>query len=143
FCLEQERHNPLLDQVYVPADNADIRLMGIRADGSTVTLPAAPYLQFTTQRGFTSIEADIDQTTYEKLGLVAASVFVGEDVSLLPVANEKDTDPHAADEIALATGPNRLTAQQFYDDHSANADALRLTNAMINALPEGYRRQDS
>jgi hypothetical protein len=143
FCLEQERHNPLLDQVYVPVESADIRLMGMRADGSTVTLPAAPYLQFTTQRGFTSIDASIDPATLGELDLVAASIFIGEHVSLLPIANEKDTDPHAAEEIALATGPNRLTAQQFYDDHGANADALRLTNAMINALPMGYRHQDS
>jgi hypothetical protein len=143
FCLEQERKNPLLGQAYVPVENADIRLIGLRADGSTLTLPAAPYLQFTTQRGFTSIEADLDPAVYESLGLVGASVFVGEKVSLLPKGDTEDGDPHAAEEIALATGPNRLTAEQFYDDHSANADALRLTNAMLNALPIGYRHQDS
>jgi hypothetical protein len=143
FCLEQQRKNPLLGQAYVPVENADIRLVGLRADGSTVTLPAAAYLQFTTRRGFTSIEAALDPATYEKLGLVAASVFVGKKVSLLPMADAADGDPHAAEEIALATGPNRLTAEQFYDDRGANADALRLTNAMINALPVGYHRQDS
>lgn len=143
FCLEQERHNPLPGQVYLPMQNADIRLVGLRADGSFVTLPAAPYLQFTTARGFTALEASIDPTTYEKLGLVSASVVVGERVSLIPEADAADTEPHVAEEVALATGPNRLTAQQFYDDHGANADALRLSNAMINALPLGYHREDS
>jgi hypothetical protein len=143
FCLEQERHNPLPGQAYLPIDDADIRLIGQRADGSAVTLPAAPYLHFTTARGFTALEASIDPATYEKLGLVSASIMVGDRVSLVPEADAADTQPHVAQEIALATGPNRITAQQFYDDHGANSDALRLSNAMINALPQGYHREDS
>jgi hypothetical protein len=143
FCLEQERHNPLPGQVYLPMERADIRLVGVRTDGSAVTLPAAPYLQFTTRRGFTSIEATLDPASYQALGLASASILVGERVSLLPEADAADADPHAAEEVALATGPNRLTAQQFYDDHNADSDALRLANAMINALPIGYRRGDS
>lgn len=143
FCLEQERHNPLPGQVYLPMANADIRLVGERADGSTVTLPAGPYLHYTTARGFTALQASLDPATLRSLGLVGASILIGERVSLIPEADAADTEPHVADEIALATGPNRLTAQQFYDDHSANADALRLSNAMVNALPQGYHKEDS
>ncbi|MGH6939313.1 hypothetical protein [Hypericibacter sp.] len=143
FCLERERHNPLPGQVYLPVANADIRVIGLHADGSTITLPTTPYLQFTTRRGFTSIEASLDPTIYRALGLIGASIFVGQRVSLLPEADARDTDPRLAEEIALATGPNRLTAQQFYDDHGADSDALRLTSAMINSLPTGYRREDS
>lgn len=143
FCLEQERHNPLPGQVYLPMQNADIRLVGTRADGSSVTLPAAPYLNFTTARGFTALQASIDPATFEKLGLTSAAIVVGQQVSLIPQDEAADPQPHVAEEIALATGPNRLTAEQFYDDHGANSDALRLSNAMINALPLGYHREDS
>lgn len=143
FCLQQLRHNPPPGQAYYPAESADIALLGIRADGSQVTLPAAPYLQFSTYRGFTAIEATLDRATLDALGLASAAVVVGQQVSLLPAPTAGDPDPQSPEEIAIASGPSRKTAVQYFDQPGRETDALRVTNAMINALPRGYRPSDS
>jgi hypothetical protein len=143
FCLEQLRKNPLPGQAYRPAEDADIALLGIRADGSRVTLPAAPYLHFTTERGFTAIEARLDKATLDALGLTGAAVVVGQQVSLLPEPAVGDPEPQSPEEIAIATGPSRKTAVQYFDQPGEETDALRVANAMINSLPQGYRRADS
>lgn len=46
FCLQQPRDNPAHGAGYTPVDGADIALIGTKADGSQVELPAADYLAY-------------------------------------------------------------------------------------------------
>lgn len=78
------------------------------------------------------------------LGLTSIAVMVGNDVSLLPDVTTDDPDPQSADEIALATGVYRTQASEFFDASSEQADAIRVTNVMINTLPDqGRTKLDS
>jgi hypothetical protein len=139
FCLQQVRDNPDPDAQYTPADGADLALIGTRADGSTVRLDAADYASFESARGYTSVDASIDATTMQSLGLVSVSIEVGKTVSLLPTQEADDPDPQTPEEVALATGTYRSKAVEFFDASGEQADAIRLTNVMINDLPEHGR----
>jgi hypothetical protein len=140
FCLQQARKNPQPNITYHPLDGAELTLVGRNAAGETVRVPAGAYLQFHSIRGFTAIEATIAPEAVAELGLTDIGVEVGKQVSLLPEAKAGDADPQTPEETALATGANRAAAVRFYDDENAQSDAMRVTSAMINALPEQGRR---
>lgn len=139
FCLQQPRANPAPGTAYVPANPANLFLVGTDLAGVAVRIPAAPHLRFATARGFTAVTAEIDAVELRKLGLVKIALEIGRDVSLLPVARAGDAEPQTAAEIAAATGPIRAAAEGFFDDSGEAPDAIRLTNAMINALPDRGR----
>jgi len=144
FCLQQTRANPHPDIAYTPADGAQLAIVGTNAAGETVRVPAGPYLAFHSMRGYTALEAKIDPQAMAALGLSDVAIEVGEQVSLLPADEIGDADPQTAEDIALATGVNRAMAVKFYDEQNQSSDAMRVTNAMINALPaEGRRSSDS
>ena len=139
FCLQQVRDNPDPEAQYTPAAGADLALIGTRADGSTIRLDAADYASFESARGFTSVDASIDAATMQSLGLVSMSIEVGKTVSLLPTEAIDDPDPQMPEDVALATGAYRSKAEEFFDASGEQADAIRLTNTMINDLPEHGR----
>lgn len=139
FCLQQPRANPAPGTAYVPAGSAKLFLVGTDLEGAAVRIPAAPYLRFASARGFTAVTAEIGAADLRKLGLVQIALEIGRDVSLLPAAQADDAEPQTTAEIAAATGPVRAAAEEFFDNSGEAPDAIRLTNAMINALPDQGR----
>src|SRR5262249_56591079 len=59
----------------------------------------------------------------------------------VPETAATDRSPQSRDEIALALGSHRAQGSKFFNDRGEAADAIRLTNRMINALPPNQRRQ--
>lgn len=144
FCLQQPRANPAPDTAYLPAAGAEIFLVGTDLEGAAVTIPAAPYLRFTSARGFTAVDVELPAGILRDLGLTQVAVMVGEDVSLVPTAEAADPNPQTTDEIATAIGPIREAAEEFFDAPGESSDAIRMTSAMINALPaQGRNPNDS
>jgi len=139
FCLQQPRANPDLGQRYELADANSVMLVGTRSDGRVVRLPAAPYVSFSTDRGFTSVEVTMPPDRLAALGLTAVAVEVERHASLVPAAAANDPSPQSQDEIALALGAVRTQGSKFFDDRGEAADAIRLTNHMINLLPPHER----
>jgi len=139
FCLQQPRTNPDLGQRYQLADANSVTLVGTRSDGEILRLPAAPYVSFSSDRGFTSVEVVLPPDRLAALGLVAVAVEVERQASLLPVAEANDPSPQSQDEIALALGSYRAQGSKFFDDMGEAADGIRLTNRMLNALPRHQR----
>jgi hypothetical protein len=135
FCLQQPRQNPPPGQAYLPIEGADIVLVGRNAAGEMVRVPAAPYLDFRSDRGFTAVEATLSADKLAALGLHDLAIEIGEKVSLLPAEAAGDSDPQTAEEIALATGAVRTKGAAFFDNTGESGDAIRLANRMINALP--------
>jgi hypothetical protein len=140
FCLQQPRANPELGQRYEIADADKVTIVGTRADGETVRLPAAPFMTFASARGFTSVEVTMPAPTMARLGLAAVAIEVAREASLIPVAAGNDPDPQSSDEIVLALGAYRQQGSTYFDDSSEAADAIRLTNRMINDLPKHERQ---
>ncbi len=144
FCLQQPRANPMPQTAYLPAAGAEIFLVGTDLEGAAVRLPAAPYLRFVAARGFTAVTVELPAEDLRELGLAEIAVEIGRDASLLPVVAHDDPSPQMADEITAATGPVRTAAEAFFDAPNESGDAIRATNAMINALPaKGRNTADS
>jgi hypothetical protein len=140
FCLQQPRANPEVGQQYTLADAGSVTLVGRNGAGETLRLPAGPYLSFVSDRGFTSVALALPAATVQALGLTSLAVDVAKDASLVPVEQPGDANAQSVDEVALATGAHRRQGESFFDDSGESADAIRLTNVMLNQLPPSGRQ---
>ena len=146
FCLQQQRADPHPGTVYQVAPGTRVTLLITGHDGRQSRLDGARALSFIDDRGFVSITARLKPEALAGLDVAAVAIEVGQDAALLPETTAGDSNPQGEDELALATGANRRQAETFYDKPGRDADAIRLTNAMINELPPGrpgtgrYRR---
>lgn len=141
FCLQQPRPNPELGQRYELADSDSVMLIGTRPGGETIRIPAASYLRFVSDRGFTSVEVTLPPELLTELDLVSVAVDVARQAALVPVGNADDPDPQSQEELDLALGTYRGQGSKFFDDTGEAGDAIRLTNLMINDLPQGRRER--
>ena len=139
FCLQQQRPDPGLGTVYRPAPNAAITLIVTSKSGDVRRIDGTRYLTFIDDRGFASITATLAPQAVAGLDVATIAVEVGKDASLLPDEKLGDKNPQMADEIALATGANREKAEVYFDRSGRDADAIRLTNSMINNLAPNSR----
>lgn len=139
FCLQQQRADPKPGTAYHMAPGTRVTLVVTGHDGRRTRLDGARYLSFTDDRGFVSITARLAPAALAGLDVAAVAIDIGPDASLLPAATAGDPNPQGEDETALATGANRHKAADFFDQPGRDADAIRLTNAMLNALPDGSR----
>jgi hypothetical protein len=135
FCLQQARPDPRLGTIYRPAPGAALTLIVTGSSGQVRRLDGRRFLSFVANRGFTSVTATLPPDVVAGLDTTSLAVEVGKDASLLPEAKVGDDNPQSEDELALATGANRMKAEAFFDQPGQAADAIRLTNAMINDLP--------
>lgn len=144
FCLEQQRPYPPPGTVYRAAPGSSITLIVTDRQGGVHRLDASQYLSFVDSRGFASVTAALSSQAIAALDASSIAVEVRKDASLLPQASASDKNPQNPDELALATGPYRLKAERYFDDSGRDADAIRLTNSMINNLPaRGWARADT
>jgi hypothetical protein len=134
FCLQQHRPDPGLGTVYHPAPDALITLIVTAKSGEVRRIDGTKYLSFTDDRGFTSMTANLPASALAGIDVASVAIEVGKDASLVPVDKPGDANPQLSDELALATGANRQKAEVYFDRSGQNADAIRLTNAMLNNL---------
>ena len=142
FCLQQQRADPRPGTVYQPAPGTRVTLLVTGHDGRQSRLDGARMLSFIDDRGFVSITARLKPEALAGLDAAAVAIEVGRDAALLAETTAGDANLQGEDELALATGANRRHAETFYDKPGRDADAIRLTNAMINELPPGARGRD-
>jgi hypothetical protein len=135
FCLQEARPAPAQGDAYAPAPGSAVTLLATRADGSTLRLPGAGYLRFSTLVGFTSMRIALPRASLSALGAVAVAVEIGPRATMLPVPVAGDRNPQSDAEIALATGPLRAAGEAAFERPGPTADAARLTSLMINGLP--------
>ena len=144
FCLEQQRPYPPPGTLYHAAPGSVIALIVTDRKGETRRLDASLYLSFVDSRGFPSVTAALSGQAVADLDVASVAIEVRKDATLLPEAMLGDKNPQGPDELALVTGSYRQKAERYFDDSGRDADAIRLTNAMINDLPaRGWTRSDT
>jgi hypothetical protein len=134
FCLQEARPVPPEGTAYEPVRAGPMRLVLTRADGSTLTLNAAEHARLSSRRGFTAVSIAVPHSLLAQHAAVAASVEIGPEMTIAPVPVAGDPAPQSEDELALAAGPLRHIAAERLEQGAA-ADAARLTQRLINALP--------
>ena len=139
FCLEQQRPYPPPGTVYRAAPGSMIALVVTDKAGNVRRLDASPFLTFVDSRGFPAVTASLSGRAVAQLDAASVTIEVRKDATLLPDAVLGDANPQTSEELALVTGSYRHKAEQYFDDSGRDADAIRLTNAMINDLPAGGR----
>jgi hypothetical protein len=139
FCLQETREIPPLGTSYQLVAPTSVKLMLTTAEGRKVEVPAAGTVTFTTYRAFTAIRASVSSRVLAAQGAVAAALVIDQDALLIPRTEAGDRNPQTQADIDLARENLRPAAAAFFDTHGVEADAAKLVNRLINALPERAR----
>jgi len=139
FCLQQQRADPKPGTIYHAAPGTRLTLVVTGRDGTVRRLDGAGTLSLTDDRGFASITARLSPQALAGMDAASVAIEVGPEAALLPTVKPGDADPQGNDEVALATGVHRHKAETFFDLPGRDADAIRLTNDMLNGLPVASR----
>jgi hypothetical protein len=141
FCLQEARLPPDLGTAYRPGGTDHVAVRMRMADGATVTANAAGLVEFSSQYGFTAVEASLP---LERLGgeaPVSVTLEVKPRAALLPVTEPNDPDPQTVREIETATGPWRLAAEPVMEGSREAAIATREIMRLVNSLPTAGSEQ--
>ncbi len=136
FCLEEHRKSPQSHTAYRLAERTEVTLLVETAAGDTLRLSGREWLGFQTRTLFTGVEASLDQARLATLNPVRLSVEVGPLATLLPVVAADAKTAHSAEEIALATGPLRRSAERHFEGNAEMATAVSITANLIGSLPK-------
>jgi hypothetical protein len=139
FCLQERRDIPPLGTVYQLVTAAAVKLVLTTAAGETIEVPAAGAVSFTVYRSYTAIRASVPSRLLAARGALAAALVIESDALLMPRAEAADPKPQTTADVDLATGRLRSPAVAFFDSRGDEADAAKLVNRLINALPERER----
>ena len=135
YCLQKERSVPEKGTAYNFADTKQVRLVGIRKDGSRVILDAANELRIASLRRQLAVSLEVPKSRLEELGLRSVTVEVGKNVTLLPRAVAGDKTPLSESEIALATGPLRQLGTRVVESDPDRIGAARWILRLSDTLP--------
>ena len=138
FCLQQERPTPDTGVAYEAHGDA-IALVVTAADGTRRRLPASEHVAISSKRSYTAVQISVPESALRAWDAVGVAVEVGEGVSLVPEELAHNPDSMTAADIALATGPRRRLGEMIVVQSRPEVDAIHVTNALINALPEHGR----
>ena len=136
FCLQEQRPAPSANSEYGLASGGRLTLIATLANGAALRIPGDELLTIRTRIGFTSVRMSLPEEKLKALGAVAVAVEVAPMTSILPKPVANDPDPLTDQEIALATGPMRRSAELPFEKPGEAADAARISSLMINLLPE-------
>ena len=136
FCLQADRVSPPRGTRYHLVNAGQVRLVGTTRDGREIRLDPEAYLRFESVRSHLAMRVSAARHKMAGLDLEKLEIAVGEDVALLPAPEPDDPDPFTESEIAVLTGPLRVLASRIVDGNEDRMGAARITNRMINMLPE-------
>lgn len=135
FCLQEKRLPPDFDSAYRPAGPGQVILVATMASGAISRFEAEGLMEFRTRYGYTAIEARLPLQHFPGGAPVSLALEVKPRAVLLPVPVPGDPDPLSGDEIAVATGPWRLAAENVMEGEAERADGARTAMRLVNALP--------
>ncbi len=136
FCLRADRLSPDPGTRYHLVNAGEVRLIGTTRDGREIRLDPEEYLRFESARTHVAMRVSTARDKMAGLDLEKVEIAVGEDVALLPAPEPDDSNPITESEIAVLTGPLRVLASRIVDRNGDRMAAARITNRMINLLPE-------
>lgn len=139
FCMQERAPvPPPLTSYRVAANSAEaIAIVATTNTGRSIRLPAAQVAGFISVRGNHAVRMSVPRQSLAALGLTDVRAEVGEFATLVPESMTHSDDPAVLSEIALVTGPLREVADRLIDHGGAGTVAARITNRLINAIPEG------
>jgi hypothetical protein len=139
FYLEPERAQPVPGDVYRSADDGNIGITRLDANGRHVEVGVP--VRYFSDYYFTSVQAAVSEKALgaDKGGLFFISAKPG--AALLPRSSATDADSHTPDEIARALGSARKLAAAYFESGDANVEGAQLINRAVSALPR-YARVD-
>jgi hypothetical protein len=134
FCLQKKRPQPEDGVAYLPTESSEINLIVSTQDGKELTLPGRKYVEFFACN-HTAVIAKIEQRKLAKFDVKSVAIRIGSLTSLVPEEQPGDLYPQSVEELAFATGPYRIAAENYFDKGS-HAERTAITAMLINNLPK-------
>ena len=131
FCLQSDRFSPVRGTAYRLAGAGDLALRGTARDGREVSLDPRAFLAIESLRAHLAVRVSISRERLELLGLEKVAVRVGEGVLMVPQSEADD-----AGALAVLSRSLRGLGSRIVDRNERRMVAARITNRMINDLPE-------
>ncbi|MAF95467.1 MAG: hypothetical protein CMM60_06905 [Rhodospirillaceae bacterium] len=137
ICLQQSRTPPTRDTAYGlhGPERAAVAFTGYRKDGAAVAL-APELLRFDSYRGHSAFRFSVPSRFLKDRGLSRLTVKVERLAMLLPVPEAGDPKPQTADDVTLALSEVETTGRYWAARNGENMAMARLTNRIINRLPQ-------
>lgn len=143
YCLQRGRDVPPTGQVYLPAHPDQFSLVVIGADGTETPLPAGEHINFSSVRGFASVNATIGREALAALGGVDARIIVARGATLIPAPVADDPNPVTEAEIAFATKSLREHGDEIVDSAPAGQAAAVINKIAATIVPQATATPDS
>ncbi len=138
YCLQRERPDPD-DGIAYRATDDGMTLIVSAGDGTRREIPAADHVSIVTERSYTAVRVSLPERLLQEWNATQVALEVGPRVTLIPLPIADDPEPQTEADIALAVGPQRSVGERLVDRSSPDSDVVRITNVLINALPERGR----
>lgn len=135
YCLQKSRSMPSAGTAYEIANAGQVRLVGVRPDGSRVVLDASSELRLSSLRRQIAMRIALPKARLDALGLESATIEIGRNVTLLPKAVAGDANPLSEAEIALATGPLREVGTRVIESDPGKVGGARWILQLTDTLP--------
>ena len=135
FCLQKDRPAPEDGTTYEVAFG-ELRMEGVNADGSRVSLDPRQVIDFTSLRSYTAVRVALRDGVEGADRLAAINMYVPENVALVPVVGAGDPTPHSEDEIAMIGQSLRPFGSRILDSDPDSVGAARVINRVLNRLPK-------
>ncbi len=136
-CLQEHRPAPDSGTLYRVTENSAINLVMTGKDGRSKSIKITDKIQLKSLRVYSSVSISLPEVLVDSFADEGthASLAIEPLASAVPVPIAGDPNPLSAREISDYTGHLRARAEQAIDRDSANLNATRILNQMVNRLP--------
>lgn len=136
FCLQPDRVSPKPGTSYWMTDKSRVAVTAVARDGRKIVLAAKDVLRFQALRGHTAIEISLARGVKQRMDLASVTIALGDNVTLAPAASADDDNPLSEGELAMVEQALRPLGANMVDKDSEGMAAARVTNKLVNLLPE-------
>lgn len=136
FCLQPDRISPKPGTNYRMTEKSQVAVIGTDREGRRIVLAAKEALRFHSLRGHTAIQISLADGLKQRMQLQSVAVILKDNVTLAPETVAGDDNPVSASELAMVEQALRPLGAKMVDKDSDGMAAARVTNKLVNLLPE-------
>ena len=142
MCLQPERRMPEMGRGYRPTDRQAVVLTGLDKSGRAVQRPLPEAARINALRSHLSVRVEISRAWVEETFAARPGVVVAGGAALRPLALTSDTEPLTQSEIRHANANAMTVARGAFAGNPGAVLSARISNYVINALPNGNKVSD-
>jgi hypothetical protein len=143
MCLQPERRAPEVGRAYRAVQGGAIRVLGTDRRGRERALAMPPDTTFTTLRTHVAVRIDLPRPWLSRHFAEVKGLIIDGPAVLRPRAAAFDHRPLREAEVAAVQGRAAAVAHRVFAGDAGSVATARISNFLINVLPNGDRVSDA